>query len=308
IPAPALETADGLRFLHATGGPLPEHLAPRVRTVPVTVMLSCALQPVYPGSTREDMVLRVVAKAPGMKPEEFTPQGWEPSRNAGGSKPKSTSDLIALHDRAAQRHFPRVMESLGCKWSGYPPEWTLRLTKKTPETFLRWLQSLPPEIEVQLDDELASLRDAPVSGSVSLDVQEASVDWFDLKVVLNVGDTTLTPEELKLLLNARGGYVRLGKKGWRRLQYNLSPEEDKQLAQLGLHAGDFSGEPQRIHALQLADDAAKKFLGPDRAERIHQRVSELKTRVTPPVPACILATMRPYQTEGFHFLAYLTAN
>jgi SNF2 family DNA or RNA helicase len=123
-----------------------------------------------------------------------------------------------------------------------------------------------------------------------------------------VGDTTLTPEELNLLLKARGGYVRLGKKGWRRLHFDLTPEEDDQLARLGLSPRDFSGEPQRFHALQLADDAAKRFLGPDRVETIQRRVSELKTRVTPPLPSCIRAEMRPYQTEGFHFLAYLTSN
>ena len=119
---------------------------------------------------------------------------------------------------------------------------------------------------------------------------------------------TLTPEELKLLLNARGGYVRLGKKGWRRLQFKLTPEEDEQLARIGLNPRDFSAEPQRFHALQLADAAAKKFLAPEHVERIQRRVSELKTRVAPALPQHIRAEMRPYQTDGYHFLAYLTEN
>ena len=310
IPAPALETTDGLRFLHATGVPLPENLSQRIHTVPVSVTLSCGLKPIYPGSTTENIVVSVVAKAPGMKPENYTPQGWLPTHLGAPArdKPLPASGVIAVHDRAHQRYFPRVLEALGVKWGGYPGEWMLRLTKKTPETFVPWLQSLPPEIEVLLDPELATLRDEAVSGTVSLDVQEASVDWFDLKVVLNVGDTTLTPEELKLLLNARGGYVRLGKKGWRRLKFNLTQEEDEQLARLGLTAKDFSAEPQRFHALQLADDAAKKFLAPERVEQIHRRVGELKTRVAPALPEIISAEMRPYQTEGFHFLAYLTTN
>jgi hypothetical protein len=310
IPATALETTDGLRFLHATGVPLPEHLAQRVRSVPVSITLSCGLKPIYPGSPGENIVISVVAKAPGMKSEKFAPHGWEGSPPGISTKDKSLSanGVITMHDRASQRHFPRVLETLNLRWSGHPGEWRLRLTKKNPETFVPWLQSLPPEIEVLLDPELATLRDAPVSGSVSLDVMESAMDWFDLKVVLNVGDTTLTPEELKLLLNARGGYVRLGKKGWRRLQFNLSPEEDEQLARLGLTARDFSAEPQRFHALQLADEAAKKFLAPERVEQIRRRVSELKTRVAPALPQPIRAEMRPYQTDGYHFLAYLTVN
>jgi hypothetical protein len=309
IPALALETHDGLRFLQSAGVPFPDHLAQRVRNVPVIVTLSCALKQTYPGSAAEDILIQVVAEAPGLEPEKFTPQGWlSLARNSGVKKLKLEKGVIPLHDRAAQRHFPHQLEMLGVKWDGYVSAWKLRLTKKTPETFVPWLKSLPKEIEVLLDRELASLRDEPVSGSVSLDVTESTMDWFDLKVVLNVGDTKLTPEELKLLLNARGGYVRLGKKGWRRLQFNLTPEEDEQLSRLGLDARDFSAAPQRFHALQLADDAAKKFLAPERVEKIQRRVSELKTRVSPALPSAICAELRPYQTEGYHFLAYLTAN
>ena len=309
IPAPALETAAGLEFLHAAGIAWPEHLSERIRTVPVRVTISCALKPIYPASPTENIVLRVAAKAPGMKSERYAPTGWEVERkDNAGEISESAKGVIVVHDRAAQQSFPQAIESLELKWSNYPGEWTLRLTKKTPQRFVAWLESLPPEIEVLLDPELATLRDAPVSGNVSLDVDEAGIDWFDLKVALKVSDTTLSPQELKLLLNARGGYVRLEKKGWRRLQFSLTPDDDEQLARLGLDARDFSAEPQRFHALQLADDAVKKFLAPERVETIQRRASEVKTRVAPPLPAAIRAEMRPYQTEGFHFLAYLALN
>jgi SNF2 family DNA or RNA helicase len=58
----------------------------------------------------------------------------------------------------------------------------------------------------------------------------------------------------------------------------------------------------------LADDAAKRFLPEDQVERIHRRVAELKTRVSPPLPKELSVEMRPYQTDGYHFLAYLAAN
>jgi hypothetical protein len=242
--------------------------------VAVRVTISCALRPVYPGSQVEDIVLRVAAKAPGMKSERFTPTGWKvEGENKAGGNPEPANGIVTVHDRSTQKYFPRAIESLELKWQNYSGAWTLRLTKKTPELFVAWLQSLPPEIEVLLDKELATLRDAPVSGNVSLDVAEAGIDWFDLKVALKVSDTTLTPQELKLLLNARGGYVRLGKRGWRRLQFNLTPEDDEHLARLGLDARDFSADPQRFHALQLADDAAKKFLTPERVENPRRAVA-----------------------------------
>src|SRR5262249_43181804 len=65
---------------------------------------------------------------------------------------------------------------------------------------------------------------------------------------------------------------------------------------------------QRLHALQLADNAARRFLPEPQVEAIQRRVGELVARLTPPVPGHIAAQLRPYQIEGFHFLAYLTAN
>jgi SNF2 family DNA or RNA helicase len=122
-----------------------------------------------------------------------------------------------------------------------------------------------------------------------------------------VTDTTLTKAEMKALLDARGGFVRLGDKGWRRLSFQLSPEDEEQFAELGLNARDFDAGKQRLHALQLAGRV--KNLMPERViEAIAARAEEIKTRVTPDLPAGLNASLRPYQTEGFHFLAYLTTN
>jgi len=309
IPAPALETSAGVQFLHAAGIPLPDALARRIREVPVKVTLSCELVEAFSKTEAEDIVIRVRAKAAGMWTEKFTLHGWQPDTDDEAETIHTLENgVIEVQELTAQGHFPRALESLNLKWDEATDDWKLRVTKKTPQLFVAWLKSLPPEIEVWLDSELSTLRNEPVSGSVSLDISESGVDWFDLKVVLKVGDSTLTPTELKLLLNARGDYVRLIRKGWRRLDFQLTAEDDEQLARLGLNARDFSAESQRLHTLQLADPAAKKFLAPAQIKIIQRRVSELKARVTPALPATIRAQLRPYQIEGFHFLAYLTAN
>ncbi len=88
----------------------------------------------------------------------------------------------------------------------------------------------------------------------------------------------------------------------------MSKEEDEELARLGLTPHELTSEPQRLHALQLADKAARKFLPAETCDRIERRVTELQARVTPDLPAAIQATLRPYQLEGFHFLAYLSTN
>jgi hypothetical protein len=148
-----------------------------------------------------------------------------------GTRFRSVSDFSEI-----TRHTPEksLLEPLGLKWDSYENCFFLRVTKKFPALFVSWLKSLPPHIRLQLAGELASLAQEAVSGTVRLDVTEAAIDWFDLRVVIDVSDTTLTPEELKLLLDAKGGYVRLGKKGWRRLQFNLTEDEDDRLSRLGL--------------------------------------------------------------------------
>ena len=285
IPAPALETEAGLSFLHTLGLEPPPRLASRTRKVFARVKLFFELKPAYLGSSTEAVFARVQMECEGAPIEVFTGYGWELRGNGPSEKKaKRGEDFITLLDRSAQGHFPALVESLAAKWETYPGRWRIKLNKQFPEAFVRWLEALPPNVEALLDKELATLRDAPLAGSVRLDVEEAGVDWFDLRVVLDVSDTELTPDELKLLLNARGGWVRLGAKGWRRLQFNLSEEEDEQLARIGLNPRDLSAEPQRLHALQLADQAAAKLLPAQRVEAIHRRVGELKARVNPPVP------------------------
>jgi SNF2-related domain/Helicase conserved C-terminal domain len=298
IPAPALEQEAGVAFLHSLEAQLPPRLEQKILRLPVHVILICELKKGY----REELQIIAVAEAEDGMRQEWTGAEWEVVK-AGRKQP----NRIVLHEDAALRGVPGLLAPLGLS-RDYGGDLTARMTKKFPEIFSNWLKSLPPDIEVRLNGELASLASAEVSGQVRLEATEAGIDWFDLRVALTVNDTTLTQAEIKLLLNAKGGYVRLEGKGWRRLEFQVSEEEDERLARLGLSTKELSAEPQRLHALQLADDSAKKFLPAQQAEAIQRRAYEIKTRVTPPLPEGVQANLRPYQLEGFHFLAYLSAN
>jgi SNF2-related domain/Helicase conserved C-terminal domain len=308
IPAPAIERASGLAFLQSLDLELPPRIRERVRKLPFQVVISCRLQPIYAGSESEDCVVNVLGEAPDGHQQNWTGYNWLDTTRKLGRKPSRDSDAIAVYDWSLLNQIPPLLEPLSLKPSAYGGGLVTRVTKRFPEAFAAWLKTIPPEIQVQLAGDLASFTNADVAGRVKLDVTEAEIDWFDLRVVLNVSDTTLSAEEIKLLLNARGGYVRLAGKGWRRLQYDLSEDEDERLARLGLSPRELSAEPQRLHALQLADEAAKKFLPEQQVEQIHRRASELKARVAPDLPSRVTAELRPYQVEGFHFLAYLSTN
>lgn len=312
IPAAALESRSGVKFLQSLNLPLPQRIAERIRQVPVQIILSCHVQ--SPPQGTDSVALQLTCKQQGNPDAVCSPYGWMVPGAEGGSAEGAVPDevsedgLIYLKDDSVNSRFPRLLDPLKPKWEGYRNAWRVPVNKAFPERFVAFLQSLPAEVQVELDPQLSTIRDAPLAGSVQLNIEEAGVDWFDLKVTLNVSDLDLTPEELKLLLNARGRFVRLGTKGWRRLQFSISDEENDRLAELGLDAGDFSAEPQRFHALQLANPAARKLLPAEQAAKIERRASEIQTRVCPQVPAAITAELRPYQVAGFHFLSYLSAN
>jgi len=308
VPAPALESQGGVALLHALGVEMPARLRERVRIVPLVLQFDCELKATYPGANSEHCIILPRALDEKGRPQEtWNGYAWE----RGGKtieKDAKKNGVIVISDRSALGNPLLLLAGLDAKWEMYRGGFTLRVTKKFPELFAGWLKSLPPQVKVELKGDLASLTAEAVAGSVKLNVEETEIDWFDLRVVLDVNDTTLTQDELKLLLNARGGYVRLEGKGWKRLQFNLTEEDDEQLAKLGLNPRELTAEPQRLHALQLADKAAKKFLDEPQYEQIERRAGEIKARVTPDVPATISAELRPYQRDGFHFLAYLSAN
>ena len=309
IPSAAVEAPEGILGLRKLGVALPEKLESQIRTIPVKVKISCQLTRPRRGLDEEICLFDVTARSSDKLIEERWIPGssWINSRPHFFSAPRAEGSQPVVYDRTLQERAEALLAQLPLRpQPGGRPG--LKVTKTFAQTFLDWLRSVPPEIPVKLHGELASLVQDPLAGRIQLQAEEVSVDWFDLKVVVDVAQTELTAEELKLLLAHPGKPVRLPSKGWRRLNFDLSEQEDQQLARLGLSPQQFTDEPQRLHALQLADDAARSLLPEGQSECIQRRASEIRARVTPLLPDNVQATLRPYQTEGFHFLAYLATN
>lgn len=305
VPAGAIETAEGVNFLRKIGAPLPERIQARLRTVAVQAAIRCRLARTDSG--HETCLFDVGAIAEDRTTEwKWRGSQWIKTRTKAAHS-EENGEWITCYEERILGELQDLLQPLRLR-SGDNFELQLRVKRDFPALFANWLKSLPPTVSVQLEGELASLAQDVVSGRVRLDVTEGEIDWFDLRVVLDVSDATLTAEEIKILLNARGAYVRLKGKGWRRLQFEFSPEDDEQLARLGLSARELSGEPQRLHALQLADPGARRFLPEEQVKQIQRRVEEIKVRVAPELPASLEAELRPYQRDGFHFLAYLAEN
>jgi hypothetical protein len=103
-------------------------------------------------------------------------------------------DEIVCYDRSALNEVFRFLSPLDLRWDSWAGYGVVRLSKKFPEEFAAFCQSLPPDVILELAGDLESLKQDAIAGSVRLDVTEADIDWFDLKVILDTSETDLTPE------------------------------------------------------------------------------------------------------------------
>ncbi len=320
LPLAALNDPRLLPRLRAAGLRLPAGLAAEVRVVTLRPQLKCWFTPAFDGAER-DFHAQLTARSELPPCEQHwagAPSSWQwgkisapPSRSVG--EPLLEFDLSAA--RAASNDFARFR----LVWDGWADAWTRPVTNNFPDDFLAWHAALPPELDVQLSPELASLLGEPLHAYVDVSVDQApgtgsEQDWFDLTVGLRVEDTSLSPEEVALLLKARGKWVNLPRHGWRRVGTNahIDAASAAALDRLGLGADDVlsGGRPvkHRLHVLQLALEA--EALAERDAMWVHllqDRAARIAALPPPTLPAGLRATLRPYQQEGFQFLAHLSA-
>jgi hypothetical protein len=300
IPARGLYSGRAVRLLRGLGVVLPEELSKRVIAVVPTVHLRCWLE-VRGGEER--LCAKASALLGDFGEQVWTPEGWESVVD-----PVDEEQILSV-DEGLQRVVPGLLAAISLRdFRADDEAWFRVVGKRFPEEFVAWLESVPAEVCLELEGDLESLRGAVVKGSVQVEVTESSPDWFDLHVALSVSDTELSQDEIRMLLEARGKFVRLKGKGWRRLEVDMDEEDAAHMAELGLNPAEIDGPPQRYHALQLATSAASRLIQHEALAQIRRRAAELQTAVVPPVPEEVRAELRPYQVAGFHFLAYLSAN
>jgi hypothetical protein len=320
VPRAALALPEAARFAARARLTLPGDTAGRFRTETLRPRLRALLEPRRPGGDAGDdvLVVELAAVAPDGTPRAIYEHGtWR--RTGPGLPPPPPAAAFLLLDFDGTRdavtqfhqldHFRELRQSAG-------PRGRIEITAPGfPEAFSDWLGGFPPHTLLELAAELVALAQAPTPVRYAIEISpdtESGIDWFDVHVSLRAEDTTLTPEDLALLHRAQGGFVRLPGRGWRRIAIDDSAAAHEQLARLGIDPGtvarDSSREPLRFHALQLADDALSDLLPGKLWQKVRARSAALRADPAPPLPAGLVADLRPYQHDGFHFLAFLARN
>ncbi len=168
-----------------------------------------------------------------------------------------------------------------------------------------------PEVAVEIDGEPADYRD--VSDSLTIGLSTAEVagerDWFDLGVTITVEGRELPFAEVFAAL-ARGESHMLLDDG---AHFSLLADELKELRRLIEEARELSDEPAgslRISRYQAGLWAELAALGvvTEQAQAWRRQVGallELDALAEHELPATLMAKLRPYQREGFGWLATL---
>ena len=304
IPKRVIDSLEGVEFLRKIGAALPESLKKRVVDLELKPRFEMKLVAGLTAAETEHLVIDVNAiETKGRRTERLTKEGWELVEQ----QPVKGKQLLRFA-REDLYPVPSILEEMGLTYDEKILAFKTRITKQFPEKFAEWIKNMPESVDLDIDLRLKSILSDPVTAAVRFEVVGQDIDWFDLRIVIDVQGVNLSKAQIRQLVAARGGYVRMEDGSWMRLEIKLDADQREAVTRLGLDPFDLSGETHRMHALQLADPKAAEVFDPKAWERIKNRAGDIQLEVNPETPASLNATLRPYQTEGFKFLAYLSVN
>ncbi|MDR1146866.1 MAG: DEAD/DEAH box helicase [Verrucomicrobiales bacterium] len=309
IPRAALASGLGQSVLRRLGARLEGVTLPGARVIAPRPRFVCRHR-FGVGDPNGRLEVELFADADGQPLRRHTNSGWRDERELSDSE---LSDL----DMDATAAAVNLLAELNLRWDDPYSErscYVASVARNFPERFAKWVEDARAAgADVQCDPLLAAFLRAPDRARLGVTLApaaDAGVDWFDLNLIVSAEDTAFSAEETNLLLQARGRFVFLKGKGWRRLQLDLADGQREQLDELGLNPDLAAGKPrrQRFHTLQLAGENLSALLPARQAEELRERARRLRAVPPPPLPASLSAVPRPYQLDGYHFLAHLAAN
>jgi hypothetical protein len=299
-----IDSLEGVEFLRKIGARLPESLRKRVVDLDLYPHFEMKLMAGLTAAETEHLVIYVNAlEKKERRTERLTKDGWELVEQ----QPVKGRQLLRFA-REALYPVPRLLDELGLAYDDKLCAFKTRITKQFPERFAQWVRAMPESVATEIDGRLKTILADPVTAAVRFEVINQEIDWFDLRVVIDVEGVNLTKAQIRQLVAARGGYVRMEDGSWMRLEIKLDADQREAVTRLGLDPFDLSGETHRMHALQLADPKAAEVFDPKAWRRIKDRAGDIQLEVKPDLPPDLKADLRPYQVDGFHFLAYLSVN
>src|SRR5487761_2240905 len=278
----------------------------------------------------ETVRLRLLAKSLRDKSTWFwNGQEWQRSGDASspgvGAAPSSRSrpgdEASPSHSatRAAQPRCdkPEILDDPRLEPA---TQWLRRLDWFTPESGLwigdaneNFLDSLasawatrPPEAEFLGNPAFHRLFLTPRLLKPKLIVKGSGIDWLAVFAEWEQEGLKLSKADLERLASATGRFVKLPNSGWVELDTAAVQGAHEAMAEMGVDG--LIAVPQKIgleNVAHLDDDGLTRFVDSPEAMALRERVRDFKGVPSINLPKVLQAELRPYQKDGFDFLAHL---
>lgn len=137
-------------------------------------------------------------------------------------------------------------------------------------------------------------------------VKGSGIDWLSVSAEWEAEGMKLSKSDLERLASATGRFVKLPNSGWVELDTDAVQNAHEAMADLGVDG--LIAAPQKVgmeHVAHLSDDEFTRFADSPEAKALRDRVRNFKGVPATNIPATVKADLRPYQKDGFDFLAHL---
>jgi hypothetical protein len=137
-------------------------------------------------------------------------------------------------------------------------------------------------------------------------IHGSGIDWFTVSAEWEQEGARLTQADLLCLASATGRFVKLPDHGWVELDAEAVRKAHETLADFGVEG--LSPVPQQInliHAVEAGDHALQLFGNRPEVKELRKHVAEFRGVPPTSLPGGLVASVRPYQKDGFDFLCHL---
>jgi superfamily II DNA or RNA helicase len=169
-----------------------------------------------------------------------------------------------------------------------------------------WAQR-PPEAECLGNPAFHRLFLAPRQLKPRLIVKGSGIDWLSVSAEWEQEGLKLSPADLQRLQTATGRFVKLPDSGWVELDSEAVQSAHEAMADLGVEG--LVPVAQKIgleQAAHLDEQGLERFADSAQARALRERLKNFKGIDSTSLPDSLQADLRPYQKDGFDFLAHLT--
>ena len=137
-------------------------------------------------------------------------------------------------------------------------------------------------------------------------VKGSGIDWLSVSAEWEAEGLKLSKADLERLAAATSRFVKLPNSGWVELDTNAVQGAHEAMADMGVEG--LIAVPQKVgleHVAHLDENGLQRFVDSPEALALRDRVRDFKGVPSAELPKTLQAELRPYQKDGFDFLAHL---